>query len=636
MIGRALLGSLALAVAWTLLIAISAGIGLAIRGRVFSERRIRAHTLIAAFWLGMAVTVLLLQLWHLFWPINAAAFVLLVATAAIGFAEHARALRAWTQGLHRPTALATAAALALAALWLGNRGLAAVANFDTYMYHVPAVEWYKQYPLVPGLGNLHERFAFNNASFLYAALLESALWARGSTHLVNGVFVLAFLAGIIARFAQHLNGSGVRGPTVFDLVLLGPVLAVGTHAPMFAGLTPDLPAGLAILAGFSLLVSAVWNVPADPDERAFTLFVAGTTFALAATLKLSVAGGALPAWIITAFVLWRMNREQALLRGRMLLMVAGFSTTLVGLWVTRGMMTSGYPLYPSTLAGLPVDWQIPAENARASYDWIAFFARLFHDPTAYNAGDWSAYVCSPTAWIGPWFRDLLHPEYLWQIPVPVVLVATFGVLAARGRARRELPPRAWFLLLPPAMAIVMWWVVAPRPLFGYWAFWLAAAVVAAAAAPALPKARWLFVFAVTGALGVMSLPLLGAGVEAARATEQSNLAAAAGVWFVQPDSASLIQRTRWDFPLRPYETRSGLTLYVPTGHRCGRAQLPCTSHPSPSLELREPGRMRSGFRARGEWVAERWPNPWNSFLANWRAPVSCGEPTPRGSRGTDE
>ncbi len=629
MIGRALLGSLALAVAWTVLIAVSVGIGLAIRGRVLSARPVSTQSLTGAFWLGMAATVLLLQLWHLFLPINAAAFLLLMAIALAGFIEHARPLRDWKDSLHRPTALVTAVALAMAALWLGNRGLSAVWNFDTYMYHIPAVEWYKQYPLVPGLGNLNERFAFNNANFLYAALLESALWDRGSTHLTNGVFVLAFLAGIAPRFAQLLRGSGLRGPAVFDLVLLGPVLAVGARASMFAGLTPDLPAGLAILAGFSLLVSAVWNLPADAGERAFTLFVAGTTFALAATLKLSVAAGALPAWIITAFVLWRMNREQMPLRGKMLLIMAGFSTALVGLWLARGIMTSGYPMYPSTLAGLPVDWRMPAENAQASYDWIALFARLFHDPTAYNAGDWSAYVCSPWAWIGPWFRAMLQPAYLWQMMVPAALASIFGLLAVTRRARRELPPRAWLLSAPPAIAILTWWIVAPRPLFGYWAFWLAAAVAAAAAAPALPITRRLLALALATGLGVMSLPLLGAGLDAARATDQSNLAAAAGVWFVKPDSASLVQRTRWDFRLRTYQTRSGLTLYVPAGHRCGRGPLPCTSHPSPSLELRGAG-MRTGFRARGEWAAERWPNPWNSFLANWRAPLSCGKATTAG------
>jgi hypothetical protein len=214
--------------------------------------------------------------------------------------------------------------------------------------------------------------------------------------------------------------------------------------------------------------------------------------------------------------------------------------------------------------------------------------------------------------------------HLWQILVPAALALIFGLLAITARARRELPPRAWLLLPPPAIAILTWWIVAPRPLFGYSAFWLAAAVVAAAAAPTLPKAKWLSGLAVALALGVMALPLLGAGLDAARATDESNLAAVAGVWFIQPDSASLFQRTRWDFPLRAYETRSGLTLYVPSGHRCGRARLPCTSHPSPSLELREPGRLRAGFRARGAWLAERWPNPWNSFLANWRAHATCG------------
>ena len=34
---------------------------------------------------------------------------------------------------------------------------------DTYLYHVQAIRWIEEYGVVPGLGNLHCRFAYNSA-----------------------------------------------------------------------------------------------------------------------------------------------------------------------------------------------------------------------------------------------------------------------------------------------------------------------------------------------------------------------------------------------------------------------------------------------------------------------------------------
>jgi hypothetical protein len=122
---------------------------------------------------------------------------------------------------------------------------------------------------------------------------------------------------------------------------------------------------------------------------------------------------------------------------------------------------------------------------------------------------------------------------------------------------------------------------------------------------------------------VAALPLLGAGLKAARATDENNLAAAAGVWFVRPPPGALVQPTRWDYPLTSYRTDSGLSIFVPQGHRCGRAELPCTSHPARNLQLRRSGDLGSGFRAQGAWQAERWPNPWANFLTDWRRGEAC-------------
>src|SRR5665647_90958 len=41
---------------------------------------------------------------------------------------------------------------------------------DTQAYHVQNIQWIKKYPVVPGLGNLHDRFAFNSMFFVISAL----------------------------------------------------------------------------------------------------------------------------------------------------------------------------------------------------------------------------------------------------------------------------------------------------------------------------------------------------------------------------------------------------------------------------------------------------------------------------------
>jgi hypothetical protein len=120
----------------------------------------------------------------------------------------------------------------------------------------------------------------------------------------------------------------------------------------------------------------------------------------------------------------------------------------------------------------------------------------------------------------------------------------------------------------------------------------------------------------------MALPLLGRGLDAARATSESNIRAALSVWRVPAAPGSWIQPTRWAYPLSEYTTRSGVRLLVPAGNRCGRAPLTCTSHPASNLELRGDA-LRDGFRVRGGWTAERWPNPWSGFLAAWRAGRVC-------------
>lgn len=61
-------------------------------------------------------------------------------------------------------------------------------HYDTGLYHAQAIRWIEEYGVVPGLGNLQMRFAYNSA-FMSLQALFSLGWLVGqSLHSLNGFF----------------------------------------------------------------------------------------------------------------------------------------------------------------------------------------------------------------------------------------------------------------------------------------------------------------------------------------------------------------------------------------------------------------------------------------------------------------
>ena len=180
------------------------------------------------------------------------------------------------------------------------------------------------------------------------------------------------------------------------------------------------------------------------------------------------------------------------------------------------------------------------------------------------------------------------------------------------------------------LACLVWLALAPRPLFGFAMFWclaaIAAGIAAQGSAPAGAQDRGRVDRIAPGFAAVLALlPIAGTMVEVARNAEADPARAAFGVVYTAPDADVWFIPSRWEYPATTYVTRSGLELLVPTGHRCGRAPIPCTSHPAANLRLRRPGDLSAGFAVAGDWQAERFPSPFTNFLDVWRATRSGGD-----------
>lgn len=605
--------------AWLGLALVFTGVGAMFR-RACGSATASADAWCDAFWIGWVCTLFGLQVWHCRRRIDAAALLATAAVGALGFAVNGRApWAALARGVRSGWPLLVGAAVLV--VWLSNRALGGPQNGDSGLYHIPTVRWLTQYPIVPGLGNLHGRLAFNQSYFLYVALLDVGPFTDRPAHLANGLLLAALFARVVLGLFRLLR---VRRPCrladLFYALCLPPATILAFNINLTSP-SPDFPVfvlGL-VLAGqlialldesFARMHVRLWEI--------MLLAAGGTTVKLSfAPLGWSVAlvaaaaclrragrkigeenpgGGAVlhPPRMIpeqgSCGVVEGGSSASALppVRGAMISHTrnphGAWQATAIAVvlaasgllpWMLRGVILSGYPAYPNTFGGAPVEWRVPREAVIAEADFVNPWKAL-------RAPWWRASL--DVRWLGTWLRSLGWAEH--GVLLPLAIAAGAWLWGAAGAVWRLLPAgenggggkrTLMAVLLPPLVAIGACFIMAPRPRFAGAAFWLLAIQSGMlACGRALCAAR------------------CGARLVAAVAC-----VLLAGMPFFEGKSPWLPLRDFEGLPLprvRPVQLDSGLVVqFAGETMSCWNAPLPCTPYTNQALRLRRAGDLGSGF-----------------------------------------
>jgi hypothetical protein len=375
----------------------------------------------------------------------------LVLLAALGWYRWPRLRTYLQQGWQHLWAWHWLARLLLLAVLLMAWGRAAMPGLETDegLYYLPFIRWTQQFGVVPGLGNLHTRLAFNSHWHLLHALLDWP-WANPLLDLnaylcvlVSG-FALGKLDGLLRGSQAYLDGLACLflWPTVIWLR--------GLTSPI-----ADLPLiYLTWLLGWWLL-----RVPQLPQAERRAYLATMTCLALwGLTIKLS--GG-----LLLLLPGWLMLRDWRLRWGGMGL---GLGALLVLPWLLRTYWLSGYLVYPLALTGwFHPDWQVPLAWVKQEVMAVRGWARL-PGPTYQQAA------------AGPW--SLWLPDWWSRVPSAIQFMLVLGplywvrVAVAQVRSRADgLPWRELGILTLSLLAMqVFWFTQAPAPRFGLGAISLAA------------------------------------------------------------------------------------------------------------------------------------------------------------------
>jgi hypothetical protein len=558
--------ALSILLTWMLCGLLLAGIGVLLLGRFGVE-----YSLFDAFWAGLCVAVASLQVYHFFQPINIFIAGTLCALGLYGIASNGRKLAAASLQTIYSGFLSTVCCI-ITILVLAVRCAGPAVHYDTGYYGATAVRWFNTYPLVPGLTNLHRQLGLNSSVFLCVAALNQGPWRDLGFHLFVGLLLSAIVI-IIAQSFFRVFLSRNESPLDYFVLLFAVPGIVWVLNGEIVGTNTDLPTTAVSIAGVVALFDALQEKQKHQGvekRRESRLIVAMMLFALAIAFKISSLAFAGLGW--TAAFLELLSLKCSLVRKKQLIVVTVLLSGAVAIpWLIRGVILSGYPLFPSSALAVPVNWKVPRAAAETLADANRSWARIPHAGLEDTSG---------IRWLGQWFANAAKNRVDLIAPVLISLVGIMFLL--RRRACGDL---FWFrLLLPSLGGLVFWFSLAPAFRFGESAIWTTSACVGVVALQeVLPvmssRQRQVVLFGLLVLGGWCSYPRTLWKVYFRRAIEVPG--------FLSVPAAKTV----------PYRLSSGLTVQVPIEtNQCWDAVIPCSPFFSDSLQLRRGGNLRWGFR----------------------------------------
>ncbi len=542
--------------------------------------KLNFETFLRGFWVGWAIIIAFLQVWHLFFPVNGAAFLVVLAAGLAGWFSAAKnvfsQLKRWGWG---PIILAGGLS-AIPLVILSSHVMFDSPSYDHGLYHMQVVRWLNQYAIVPGLGNLHHRLAFNNSNLLFAALINWGPFADRAYYLATTIpaFML-ILAGANGFFQMFRPVEPVKLSNLFYAWML-PIMLWQFNHVFFAGYSTD-----AIIFMLQVVAAGTFLTMVESREKAqafdrlkfLTLIVC-----VSVTVKLSFAVFGL-GLLLAALIAIRMRFGRIAKEDRRSFAACFVIAALVLLpWLTRNGILSGYLLFPSTVLSVPFVWRMPLALTAPIAPGITEWARTINNSIDYS-GD--------LAWFRQWWQLFPHTAVQRSLYVSAALWILNAGWMLTFRKKAKLHWGSALLFAVSFLSGTYWFWLAPDYRFSGAALWL------------MLISTGLFTAQLLIESGKSQAPLLSSAVLLALTfwlnPNQFYLQRPAGGQILYPIGESELLEKRFEPEFSTRYTLSGLAVQTSgeSSDQCWYAELPCTRAQDflPSLRLIDPDNMQKGF-----------------------------------------
>lgn len=350
-------------------------------------------------------------------------------------------------------------------MFTGLCTLKAPNNVDTYLYHAQAIRWIEEYGVVPGLGNLHNRFAYNSAFMPLQALFSFSWILEQPLHSMNG-FLGCFFVCYAVMTNKLFTGSESRLSDFLKMVM---IIYVYANRNNLSSPGSDISAMLVIIYIF-----CKWSEYIEKKEwhsQSFGMICLIAVWAV--TLKLS----AVTCLLLVIYPAVMMIKEK---QWKNIWTDVAEGIMIAAPWLIRNIIISGYLLYPySGIDLFHFDWKMPAQVLDYDRKEIVVWGREVKDVSRYDE--------SIGQWLKTWYENQMLRNKTFIIVGFIATIMVLGLifikLIGKWRGKRYISffladIREWLLIVAILAGEVFWLFSAPLVRYGMVYLLMPSAVIA--------------------------------------------------------------------------------------------------------------------------------------------------------------
>ena len=325
-----------------------------------------------------------------------------------------------------------------------------IIHYDTGLYHAQSIRWIEEYGVVPGLGNLHSRLAYNSAAFCLSALYSMSFLGGQSYHCCAGF--LAYLLALVCMEAFTRNRA--KKPLLSDFAR---VISIYYLLMIFDEMVSPASDYFMVLLVFYIVIR--WLELLERKENSYLPYALLCVLCVVVlTVKLS---GAL-ILLLTLKPAVMMIREK---RIREIGKFLGLGILTVVPFLVRNVILSGWLVYPFTSIDLfSFDFKIPKGMADYDAREIQVWGRGFSDVGRYDD--------SLMDWLPEWIANLDGSNKVFLI-LALSGIVLLVMLVIYGLIRRKKEMIDFFHIAGTLTICFLFWLLsAPLIRYGCVFLWL--------------------------------------------------------------------------------------------------------------------------------------------------------------------
>ena len=308
---------------------------------------------------------------------------------------------------------------------------------DTESYHAQSIQWVQKYAVVPGLGNIHGRLAFNSMfmviSGLFAFQIKDILIFP-----LNGICYIVLIIKLLFLYKKE-NTPGNRWKAVFYMLTL--LISLLIMIPDLNSPSADIICATLIIYSFTILM----NLGEKGSQlNYFQIILLNLVVLCCITFKIS-------SLFLILLLLFLLKKDVV----KKIWISVAIGILVFSSFLIRNYYLSGYLIYPFPGIDLfNVDWKIPYDDVLSMKLEIESWAKISTLPAS------DVINMKITQWIIPWFTSL---NFNNKMIVTANILSVISIIIMFFKKDFFLV-RIQLIIL---VNLIFWFLRAPDPRFAY-------------------------------------------------------------------------------------------------------------------------------------------------------------------------